>query len=111
MTFPEHGASVSEIEGQLTEIGSHDRLWKSGRIFSLAYYAGAEVYDVGRFAHDMFLGTNGLNTDVFPSLRRMQNDVLAATGDLLHGGEDAAGVMTSGGTESILCAMLGARQW
>ena len=110
MALPEHGTTAADIQTQLTDIGSHDRLWKSGRIFSLAYYAGAEVYDVGRHAHDMFLGTNGLNTDVFPSLRRMQNDVLAATSGLLHGGDDAAGVMTSGGTESILCAVLGARE-
>jgi sphinganine-1-phosphate aldolase len=88
----------------------NDRHFKQGRIFSLAYFAGDDVYNVGRAAHDQFLGGNALNTDVFPSLRDMQNDVLAAMTDLLHGSDDAAGVMTSGGTESILCAVLGARE-
>lgn len=110
MALPIHGTPAIDLVAQLTDIGGNDRDWKSGRAFSLAYYAGPEPYDVGRHAHDMFLGTNGLNTDVFPSLRYMQNGVLSAVANLQHGGDTAAGVMTSGGTESILCAVLGARE-
>jgi glutamate/tyrosine decarboxylase-like PLP-dependent enzyme len=39
----------------------------------------------------------------------MQADVVAMTSDLLHGGPEAAGFMTSGGTESILLAVKAAR--
>ena len=41
----------------------------------------------------------------------MENEVVAMTADMLHGGEAAAGSMTSGGTESIFMAMKTARQW
>ena len=46
----------------------------------------------------------------FPSLASIQSDVVRWTADLLHGGPDAAGFVTSGGTESIQCAVLAARQ-
>src|SRR6187397_2830417 len=56
-----------------------------------------------------FQSANALNVDAFPSLRRMQNDVVEMIADLLHGGPEAAGFMTSGGTESILLAVKAAR--
>jgi glutamate/tyrosine decarboxylase-like PLP-dependent enzyme len=42
-------------------------------------------------------------------LRRLQNEVVNMVAGLLHGGEEAAGFMTSGGTESILLAVKAAR--
>jgi sphinganine-1-phosphate aldolase len=58
----------------------------------------------------MFLHDNALNTQAFPSLARIQRDVVRMSADLLHGDEDVAGFMTSGGTESILCAVKAARE-
>ena len=58
----------------------------------------------------MFLHDNALNTQAFPSLGRIQSDVVRITADLLHGDDDVAGFMTSGGTESILCAVKAARE-
>ncbi|MHB8516366.1 MAG: aminotransferase class V-fold PLP-dependent enzyme, partial [Dehalococcoidia bacterium] len=52
---------------------------------------------------------NALNPFVFPSLREMQRDVVSIAAHLLHGGEDASGAMTSGGTESIFMAVKTAR--
>ena len=40
----------------------------------------------------------------------MVQEVVFMTADMLHGGEDAVGVMTSGGTESILLAMFAYRE-
>jgi glutamate/tyrosine decarboxylase-like PLP-dependent enzyme len=57
----------------------------------------------------MYLAANALNVEAFPSLRRMQSEVVAMVAALLHGGAEAAGFMTSGGTESILLAVKGAR--
>jgi sphinganine-1-phosphate aldolase len=53
---------------------------------------------------------NALNTDAFPSLRRMQQDVVDIVAGWLHGGPEAAGFMTTGGTESILLAVKAARE-
>ena len=57
----------------------------------------------------MFLHDNALNTLAFPSLGEIQSEVVGITADLLHG-PDAAGFLTSGGTESILMAVKAARR-
>jgi glutamate/tyrosine decarboxylase-like PLP-dependent enzyme len=43
-------------------------------------------------------------------LREIQSEVVNWTAALLHGDADVAGFLTSGGTESILCAVLAARE-
>jgi sphinganine-1-phosphate aldolase len=48
---------------------------------------------------------------VFPSLRRMEADVVAMVRDLLGGDAATPGHLTSGGTESIFLATHAARQW
>lgn len=110
MTLPRHGMPVDEVLASLEKMRAGDVDWKHGRAFSLAYYAGEEAYGLAREALARFQSENALNTDAFPSLRRMQRDVLAIVADLLHGGGEAAGFMTTGGTESLLLAVKAARE-
>ncbi len=110
MALPALGIAVEEVLAALEKMRSGDVDWKHGRAFSLAYYAGDEAYALAREALSRFQSENALNTDAFPSLRWMQRDVLAIVADLLHGGEDAAGFMTSGGTESLLLTVKAARE-
>lgn len=79
-------------------------------MFSLAYYAGPEVQAVSDEAVRRFGSANGLNADAFPSLRRFQNDVVATARRWLGADDSAAGFMTSGGTESIILAVMAARE-
>jgi len=109
MKLPAHGRSAASILDDLDALQAKDVDWKSGRAFSLAYYAGPDVLALATEASARFQSANALNTAAFPSLRRMQADVVAMTSDLLHGGPEAAGFMTSGGTESILLAVKAAR--
>ncbi|MBI4516356.1 MAG: aspartate aminotransferase family protein [Deltaproteobacteria bacterium] len=88
---------------------TRDADWHGGRTWSLVYPAGDDVDEVLREANNLYLFENALNPFRFPSLRQMQADIVAMTTDLLHGGEDATGAMTSGGTESILMAVKTAR--
>jgi glutamate/tyrosine decarboxylase-like PLP-dependent enzyme len=55
-------------------------------------------------------GVNGLNPLAFPSVARIENDLVAATAAWHGGGPDTVGTVTSGGTESCLLAVLGARE-
>ena len=86
-----------------------DIAWRQGRAFSLAYYAGDEAIKVAEEAYRGFSGENALSTDAFPSLRKIQSEVVAMTGTWLGANQDSAGFMTSGGTESILMAVKAAR--
>jgi len=109
MPLPKKGLARNDILTELEALQAKDVDWKSGRAFTLAYYAGEDILTLATEANARFLSTNALNVEAFPSLRRMQSDVVAMIADLLHGGKDAAGFMTSGGTESILLAVKAAR--
>ena len=88
---------------------TRDIAWRQGRAFSLAYFAGDEAIKVAEEAYRSFSGENALSTDAFPSLRKIQSEVVAMTGSWLGANQDSAGFMTSGGTESILMAVKAAR--
>src|SRR5215468_562055 len=109
MRLPRNGRPADDVLAQLDALQSNDVDWKSGRAFSLAYHAGADVLALASDALARYQSTNALNAAAFPSLRTMQSEVVAMVADLLHGGSEAAGFMTSGGTESILLAVKAAR--
>jgi sphinganine-1-phosphate aldolase len=111
MTLPATGRTADDILGSLEVLRHGDVRWREGRAFSLAYYAGPDVHALANAALAAFSSENALNVDAFPSLRRMQNDVVSNVCELLGGDESSVGVFTSGGTESILTAVDGARNW
>lgn len=90
--------------------GANDVAWRQGRVFSLAYYAGPEVELVAEGAYAMYSSANGLNADAFPSLKKFQSEVVATVTNWVAGDAEAAGFMTSGGTESILMAVKASRE-
>ncbi|MBK5222497.1 MAG: aspartate aminotransferase family protein [Acidimicrobiia bacterium] len=110
MPFPAAGRPADEVLSELDHIASADVDWKGGRVFSLAYFADDETYRVARAANDRFLSTNALNVAAFPSLRRMQSEVVSTVAGWLNAGDGAAGFMTTGGTESLLMAVKAARE-
>jgi sphinganine-1-phosphate aldolase len=110
MQFPEKSASREQITSQLNDAISHDADWRGGKIFSLVYFAGDDVADVLKEAYTTAFYTNGLGPGAFKSLKKFESEIISMTGDLLHHPE-AAGNMTSGGTESILMAVKTARDW
>jgi glutamate/tyrosine decarboxylase-like PLP-dependent enzyme len=85
--------------------------WRHGQVFSLVFSAGDEVNDIAKTAYTTFFSENGLNPTAFPSLRRFETEVVSMVAGLVGGDEAVAGNMTTGGTESLLMAMLDAREW
>ena len=108
--LPQHGLPAGEVAARLRDLQADDVRWRDGRAFTLAYSAGPEVLAVAEEAYRRFMTENALNTDAFPSLRMIQQDVVAIVAGWLSGGPEAAGFMTTGGTESILLAVEAARQ-
>lgn len=109
MALPEHGMARDEIVAALEAKRASDVRWQDGRTFGMVYDGGPSVHEVAETVAAMFLHDNALNTIAFPSLGQIQSEVVRATADLLHGGPEASGFMTSGGTESILMAVKAAR--
>ena len=110
MRFPEHGTSHDEVMSRLRDATSRDADWRAGKIFSLVYFAGDDVAEVLKAAYTAAFYSNGLGPGAFKSLKKFESEVIAMTADL-HQHPDAAGNMTSGGTESILMAVKTARDW
>ena len=81
-----------------------------GRTLAYVYDSGLEEVDrVGRDAVAAYAGSNGLDPTAFPSLLTMENALVGFTCDLLGAPEGTVGTVTSGGTESVLLAVQGAR--
>ena len=108
--MPQHGRAADDVIADLEGMREHDARWQDGRTFGLVYDGGPSVHAVAERAATMFLHENALNINAFPSLKRIQSETVAWTSALLHGPESAAGFLTSGGTESIQCAVLAARE-
>jgi glutamate/tyrosine decarboxylase-like PLP-dependent enzyme len=108
--LPSKGLPHAEIVDTLAGFRENDVRWQEGKTFGMVYDGGPELHAVVEAVAQMFLHDNALNTQAFPSLSRIQSDVVRITADLLHGDEDVSGFMTSGGTESILCAVKAARE-
>lgn len=111
MKFPKTGMPKAPLLARMEAMAQKDGDWKSGKTWSLVYYAGEEPLSVVKEAYNRFFSENGLNPMTFPSLRRFEQEVLAMAADLFHGDDATAGAMTSGGSESILMAVKTARDW
>jgi len=107
-TLPSIGRPADEVMADLTTKRSDDVRWADGRTFGLVFDGGEDVRAVAEQAARLYLHENALNTLAFPSLGSIQSEICGWTSDLLNGSR-AAGFLTSGGTESILCAVLAAR--
>lgn len=109
MSIPQHGRDAKEILAELHEMKSGDVDWRGGKIFAYTFNAGAEAEQLVKDAYCLFLTENGIDFMSFPSLVRLERDVVRFIAELLRGGDEAVGNFTSGGTESIFLAVKSAR--
>ena len=105
VALPEQGTAWSDIKSELTAIAENDFDWRAGRLGVYVFDPGEDVRAVAKDAYGMFMSENGLGPAAFPSLRRMEDEVVGFGLSLLNAPEDACGDMSSGGTESILLAV------
>ncbi|MDH4171228.1 MAG: aminotransferase class V-fold PLP-dependent enzyme [Acidimicrobiia bacterium] len=110
MEFSQTGRPVDDVIADLEAKRSDDVRWADGRAFGMIYDGGPGVHEAAERAARLYLHENALNTKAFPSLGRIQSEVVGWTASLLNGDDAAAGFLTSGGTESILCAVKAARE-
>ncbi len=105
-SIPEHGMDKDHILSQMEALSAEDVRWQDHRAFALVYHHSEEHTDLLKAAHGMFFSANGLNPMAFKSLQVMERDVTRMTASMFHGDEKTVGTMTSGGTESLLLAVL-----
>ncbi|MET9346960.1 pyridoxal phosphate-dependent decarboxylase family protein [Streptomyces termitum] len=109
LTGPPRGPSAAEVLAELGALRAADAPTRGGRTFAYVYDAGLDGLDeLASAAYTAFATVNGLDPTVFPSVARLENEVVGAVAALL-GAPGAQGTFTSGGTESILLAVKTAR--
>jgi sphinganine-1-phosphate aldolase len=95
---------------RLRELQAADLPVHGGRTLAYVYDSGLPDVDaIGREAVAAYAGSNGLDPTAFPSLLKMENELVGYACDLLDAPPTAVGTVTSGGTESVLLAVQGAR--
>jgi len=109
MGLPESGRDREALLDEMQRRRHGDTDWESGRTWSLVYSAGADVESLRDEAYVEFADENALNPLAFPSILSFENDVVGMVADMMHA-PDAVGNVTSGGTESIICAVYAARE-
>lgn len=109
MKIPEKGLTKEQVLGTLQAFKAHDMDWKSGKVWCYVYNPGDDTAKVVKEAYLSFLTENGLDPTVFPSMLKVETDVVRMLANLLHGDDNVVGHLTTGGTESIMLAVKTAR--
>ena len=111
IVLPAQGKPADQVLGTMRAARRRDAQWHEGKTWSLVFFPGDEIAAFLKEAYTLFFSENGLNPMAFPSLKKFEAEVVAMTASLLGGDSVTAGNMTSGGTESLLLAVLSARDW
>jgi glutamate/tyrosine decarboxylase-like PLP-dependent enzyme len=110
-SFPQHGRGRDEVLREIREMaGLEDASYHEGKISGSIYSGDEEHY---AFLNDVFgyySHANVLQRDMYPSATRFEGEIIAMTADMLHAPEPC-GVLTSGGTESLMNPLLVYREW
>ncbi len=116
--MPDEGLPGDEILEQLRSIAAReDQRWEQGTCSGTMYCGDRDHYALVNEAFGYFSHVNTLQRDICPSMTRFEWEIIAMTLDILTGAGGAdpdashrgCGVITAGGTESILTAMLAYR--
>jgi glutamate/tyrosine decarboxylase-like PLP-dependent enzyme len=109
MRIPDSGLDSDTLFQTLEGFRERDLTWRDGRTWAYVYDPGADAEAVIKKAFTMYLSENGLDPTSFPSILRLENELVAMAAAHLGGDADTVGNFTSGGTESIFCAVKSAR--
>ena len=101
---------MTDVLERLRALQADDLPVHGGRTLAYVYDSGLPDIDrIGREAVAAAAATNGLDPTAFPSLLRMENDLVGFGLRLLDAPDTGVGTVTSGGTESVLLAVQTAR--
>lgn len=109
--MPSRGREWPDLKNEMIERGSGDAKWREGKTAVYVFNAGEDVAQVQKEAYTLYMSENGLGPLAFPSLKQMEDEVIGMGLHLLHAPEEAAGTITSGGTDSITMAVKTARDF
>ncbi len=114
--FPDKGRARADVIAEIESMSQiEDSPYHEGKISGSVYSGDQEHYEFLNEVFGHYSHANVLQRDMYPSATRFEGEIIAMTGDMLHspGAEVGGpfGVLTSGGTESLMNPLLVYREW
>lgn len=118
--LPEQGIDKVELLTFIRELASReDRTGDTGRCSGSVYLGDHEHYHFLSEVFESFAHANVLQRDMYPSSTKFEGEIVAMALDLFHSSHAAkwsaasspCGVITSGGSESLMTAVYVYREW
>jgi sphinganine-1-phosphate aldolase len=106
-----HAAVLAELE-KLKAL--EQRRWQEGFVSGAVYHGGEEHNTFLSRVYALYSATNPLHPDIWPSITKFEAEIVSMTARMLGADQTTdpiVGVVSSGGTESILLAMKAYRDW
>lgn len=113
----EHGIGRDAVVAEMAALGEREHArWHDGFVSGAVYHGDDEHIAFMSRVYAMFSQANPLHADLWPSVVKYEAEIVAMTADMLGGshvtdGGPVCGVVSSGGTESIMLAMKTYRDW
>ena len=107
-SIPKHGRNAEDVLSELGERSAHDTKWRDGRVFSLVYHVGQAGHEHEELLHKRARDVREHEPAEPDGVQEPQADGDRASSRWPVGCcncTGAVGTVTSGGTESILCAV------
>lgn len=109
VAIPTIGRDWGGLKAELAAAKSEDYSWRRGRMALYFYYLDDDLLRVQQEAYLAYWTENNLGHRAFPSLKRLEEEVISMGLTLLNAPAGAGASFTSGGSESIFLALLAAR--
>ena len=107
--LPESGIDRSVILDELKNISAlEEKRWKDGLVSGAVYHGDSDHIHFLNEVYSLQSQSNPLQSDLFPSASKFEAEIVSMTAHMLgadKANNEVCGVVTSGGTESILLAM------
>ena len=105
--IPSPAIPVAEVLAKAREQKDRQTGFAAGKKWGGIYHEEGALTQLQADMWALFNSSNTLYPEVFPGTRKFEAELVAMTLDMLHGGPSGAvGLLSSGGTESILLAVL-----
>lgn len=114
-TLPEKGRPREEVLAEMRQLAEEeDTFWESGRVSGTMYCGDHDHYAFMNEAFGLYAHVNILQRDMCPSATRYEGEVIAMALDLFNADAvtdaEPVGLLTTGGTGSIMHAVLAFRE-
>lgn len=113
--LPENGRPRDEVLAELREM-AHDEnpIWETGKVSGTMYCGDHDHYRFLDEAFGLFAHVNALQRDICPSATKFEGEIIAMVLDLMNADAvtdgEPVGMVTTGGTGSIIHALLAYRE-